>query len=61
MGMADLQKSKDGDESMIVDYRIAVDQLAEQLTLYCLQTEQTLDVFSICCAGESVESSRLAS
>jgi hypothetical protein len=61
MGMADLQKSKDRDESMIVDYKIAVDQLAEQLTLYCLQTEQTLDVFSICCAGEPVESSRLAS
>jgi hypothetical protein len=61
MGMAGPQKSKDGDESIVVDYKIAVDRLAERLTLYCLQTEQTLDVFTICCAGEPVESTGRAS
>jgi hypothetical protein len=46
---------------MIVDYTIEADQLSEQLTLYCLETEQTLDVLSICCTGDSVEPSQRAS
>jgi hypothetical protein len=61
LGMAELQKPKDGGESMPVDYDITVYQLAEQLTLYFLQTEQLLDAFSICCTGDRKESSRLAS
>jgi hypothetical protein len=61
MGISELPESNNGNKSMIVDYQIEADQLSEQLTLYCLETEQTLDVLSICCTGDSVGPSKRAS
>ena len=61
MGMAELQKPQDGDTSIIVDYEITAEELSEQLTLYCLETEGTTDVLSMCCAGAPEDHSERAS